>query len=158
MMNHVLQHVSQRLSTLSSTLRFVAYQVLKRSLDAEIYFARSVGVAILAIALLMLFLSGLVPLGSVDAPSNERNPSLYVDAAVKITALYHAAAAFQSYTSYAAFNSASLLLNTFASSSLAAFGLWYIMFGSGGHISRRTGRDKRTSGWPFKNQQANKRS
>lgn len=31
------------------------------------------------------------------------------------------------------------------------------MFGNGGHISKRTGADKRTSGWPFKNSVEKKR-
>jgi hypothetical protein len=32
---------------------------------------------------------------------------------------------------------------------LAAMGTWAILFGGGSHISRRTGKDKRTSGFPF---------
>jgi len=44
------------------------------------------------------------------------------------------------------------------SGSLAAMGLWCVMFGSDpGHISKRTGADKRTSGWPFGNTIAAKR-
>ena len=105
----------------------------------------------------MLFLSGLVPLGSSDTTLDERKPSPYADGMIKITMLYHAAAAFQSYTSYAVYKSASLGLSTFASCTLAAMGLWCIMFGGSGHISRRTGRDKRTSGWPFQNIQADKK-
>lgn len=34
---------------------------------------------------------------------------------------------------------------------MAAVGGWAMMFGGGSHISRRTGADKRTSGFPFKN-------
>ena len=38
---------------------------------------------------------------------------------------------------------------------LAAMGLWCVLFAtSGGKISRRTGADKRTSGFPFKNAEA----
>jgi len=40
---------------------------------------------------------------------------------------------------------------------LAAMGLWCVLFGQGGHVSRRTGADKRTSGWPFGNVEAEKR-
>lgn len=41
---------------------------------------------------------------------------------------------------------------------MAAFGLWNVMFGSDkGHISKRSGADKRTSGFPFKNNEADKR-
>ena len=41
---------------------------------------------------------------------------------------------------------------------LAAMGLWCLLFGnSRGRISRRTGADKRTSGFPFTNVEADKR-
>jgi hypothetical protein len=44
------------------------------------------------------------------------------------------------------------------SSVLAAMGLWCLLFATqDGHISRRTGADKRTSGFPFKNVEADKR-
>jgi hypothetical protein len=33
---------------------------------------------------------------------------------------------------------------------LAAAGTWSLLFADDkGHVSKRTGRDKRTSGWPF---------
>ena len=42
--------------------------------------------------------------------------------------------------------------------SLGAVGLWCILFASsGGKISRKTGADKRTSGFPFSNVEAEKR-
>lgn len=41
---------------------------------------------------------------------------------------------------------------------LASVGLWCLLFASSdGRISRRTGADKRTSGFPFKNEQADKK-
>jgi hypothetical protein len=41
---------------------------------------------------------------------------------------------------------------------LVAVGAWVLMFGSSnGHISRKTGADKRTSGFPFKNKEADKK-
>jgi hypothetical protein len=36
-------------------------------------------------------------------------------------------------------------------------GLWCILFGGSSHISKRTGADKRTSGWPFGNIEADKK-
>lgn len=40
----------------------------------------------------------------------------------------------------------------------AAAGLLLVMFGQGpGRISKRTGADKRTSGFPFKNREAEKK-
>lgn len=43
-------------------------------------------------------------------------------------------------------------------STFAAIGGWVLMFGaSDGRISRKTGADKRVSGFPFKNTEAAKR-
>jgi hypothetical protein len=47
---------------------------------------------------------------------------------------------------------------TAGSTVLAAIALWCILFASSdGRISRKTGADKRTSGFPFKNAEADKR-
>ena len=40
---------------------------------------------------------------------------------------------------------------------MAAMGLWCLMFAEGSRISKRTGADKRTSGWPFKNAEAERK-
>lgn len=43
-------------------------------------------------------------------------------------------------------------------SAFAAIGGWVLMFGSSnGRISRKTGADKRVSGFPFKNVEADKK-
>ena len=126
-------------------------------LDAEIHLTRSVGLAILAIAFLTLFLSGIIPLGSSDSATDKLEVSSpYTGAVINLTMLYHIAAALQSYTAYTRYGSASLCFSTLASCTLSAVGLWCIMFEGGGHVSRRTGRDKRTSGWPFRNKEATK--
>jgi hypothetical protein len=36
-------------------------------------------------------------------------------------------------------------------------GLWVILFWNSSRISKRTGADKRTSGWPFGNSEADKK-
>lgn len=42
---------------------------------------------------------------------------------------------------------------------MAAVGFWVFMFGaSDGRISRKTGADKRMSGFPFKNKEADKKN
>jgi len=47
------------------------------------------------------------------------------------------------------------VLATIASASLASIGLWCMLFAtSSGRISRKTGADKRTSGYPFKNSES----
>jgi len=52
----------------------------------------------------------------------------------------------------------SFLWGVVGSSVLASVGLWCILFaGSEGRISMKTGADKRTSGFPFKNVEADKR-
>ena len=49
-------------------------------------------------------------------------------------------------------------LGTLGSGFLAAVAFWCILFASSdGRISRKTGADKRTSGYPFKNDEADKR-
>lgn len=52
----------------------------------------------------------------------------------------------------------SYLCGVVGSSILASVGLWCILFASSeGRISKKTGADKRTSGFPFKNVEADKR-
>ena len=51
-----------------------------------------------------------------------------------------------------------MALGALTSGSLALIGMWCLMFGTDkGHISKRTGADKRTSGWPFKNEVADQK-
>lgn len=52
----------------------------------------------------------------------------------------------------------SFSLGTIGSGFFFAIALWCILFASSnGRISRKTGADKRTSGFPFKNVEAEKR-
>ncbi|CAK7202752.1 hypothetical protein SEUCBS139899_005479 [Sporothrix eucalyptigena] len=122
-----------------------------------VYFARALGLAQLGLALQTLVLSGLLPLNSVD-DSNTASP--YAWAALFISTLYHGGAAFYSYGCY--YYRMQPTVTAFAvgcigSSILAAFGTWCMLFGGGSRISRRTGADKRTSGFPFTNSTADKR-
>ena len=49
-------------------------------------------------------------------------------------------------------------LGTVGSGFFCAVALWCILFASSdGRISRKTGADKRTSGFPFKNSEADKK-
>jgi hypothetical protein len=76
---------------------------------------------------------------------------------VLISALYHAAAASYSYMRYYATGQLAYLLGCLCASVLATFGLWVLMFAGNRRVSRRTGADKETSGWPFKNVEAEKK-
>ncbi len=72
--------------------------------------------------------------------------------------LYHASVAFYGYARFNSDEQIGYLLGCIGSSTFAMFGLWIILFaGDKGHISKRTGADKRTSGWPFKNAEADKK-
>lgn len=76
---------------------------------------------------------------------------------ILISSCYHFSTAFYSYHRYNTTGTAGYVFGAVGSAFLAAFGLWCLMFGSGGHISKRTGADKRTSGFPFTNHEASKR-
>jgi len=127
----------------------------------EHYFARSLGLSQLALGSLLLILSGALPLNSaVDTPDAPSDPTPSASAAVLVTALYHAAAASYSYSRYhTTGGQMAYLLGCLGGSALAASGLWVLLFAgdSNRRVSRRTGADKSTSGWPFKNAEADKK-
>ncbi|KAI1133553.1 hypothetical protein F5Y10DRAFT_1057 [Nemania abortiva] len=125
--------------------------------DIEYYLARSLGFALLALGLVPVVLTGSVPVGSVlDATQN--TPSPYAAPVVLLTTLHHFASAFHGWARYTATNQAGYLLGFVGSAALAAFGLWCLLFGGEkARISRRTGADKRTSGFPFRNAEAGRR-
>lgn len=75
-----------------------------------------------------------------------------------ITAIFHSAYAFYCYGMWTETGVTSFSLGCFGSGFLAVVALWCILFASSnGKISRKTGADKRTSGFPFKNSEADKR-
>ncbi|KAI6782227.1 uncharacterized protein J7T54_002464 [Emericellopsis cladophorae] len=120
----------------------------------EAYFARSLGFALLALGLIVVLLSGAVPLGSkVDVPQNGLSP--YASAALTITVLHHTAAASYAYSRYAWTGQTGFILGTLGSSFFAALGLYCIMFaGDQAMISRYHKFDQGTSGFPFKNKES----
>jgi hypothetical protein len=72
--------------------------------------------------------------------------------------LYHAAMAFYCYGSWNTSGVTTFVLGAIGSGVLSAVGLWCVMFGSAnGRISKKTGADKRTSGFPFANKEAEKK-
>jgi hypothetical protein len=82
----------------------------------------------------------------------------YAQATLTITFLYHAFHGFYSYTMWTSTGLYTFMLGVMGSSVLASLGLWCILFAnSEGKISKKTGADKRTSGFPFKNVEADKR-
>lgn len=84
--------------------------------------------------------------------------SPYAAATLLITTLHHGSTAFYCWTKYNGTSQTGYLLGFIGSVTLAAFGTWCLLFGGEkARISKRTGADKRTSGWPFPNAEADKR-
>ncbi|KAI1074028.1 hypothetical protein F5B20DRAFT_564988 [Whalleya microplaca] len=124
----------------------------------ENYFARSLGLALATLGLVTVVLTGSLPLTSmVETPTD--SPSPYTTPVLLLTALHHGSAAFYCWARYSGTAQTGYVLGFAGSAALASFGLWCLLFGGadGGHASRRTGADKRTSGFPFRNKEADKR-
>ncbi|KAM0509407.1 hypothetical protein ACHAQF_006568 [Verticillium nonalfalfae] len=121
----------------------------------ETYYARSLGFSLLALGLTVLLLSGALPLAATDASHPEGTASPYADAAVSVSALHHATSAFYCYSRWLHTGQTASVMGCLGSGVFAVFGLWFVMFaGSKGRHSKRTGFDKDTSGFPFKNSEA----
>ncbi|EEP80489.1 conserved hypothetical protein [Uncinocarpus reesii 1704] len=126
----------------------------------EVYFARSLGLSLITLAILNIVLTGSIPLtSSYSISSDEDDPKApYAVPTLMITSAFHAAAAFYAYTWVAWGGTVSHMVGVAASGGLSAVGLWCILFASTrGRISRRTGVDKRMSGFPFDNAEADKK-
>ncbi|KAK1768363.1 hypothetical protein QBC33DRAFT_373812 [Phialemonium atrogriseum] len=121
------------------------------------HLARSLGFSQLTIGVLLVVLTGSLPLTSlVETPSGNITP--FSNAAILVSTLYHGAYAFSTYVQYNSTGQMGYLVGAVGYSIFGSFGLWCLMFGGDkGHISKRTGADKRTSGFPFKNAEADKR-
>ncbi|KLJ08453.1 hypothetical protein EMPG_16139 [Blastomyces silverae] len=132
----------------------------------EIYFARCFGLSLLAIAAITIVLTGSIPISSSAASSasysistEEDDPKApYAVPTILMSSIFHASSAFYTYAWYHTTGQASFALAMVVYGGLASVGLWCLLFASsGGRISRRTGADKRTSGFPFKNEEADKK-
>jgi len=130
----------------------------------EVYFSRSLGFSLITIGVLSLLLTGSIPLssrlteasGTTTEPSDPKAP--YAVPTLTVSLFFHSAVAFYTYAMWTQTGITSFALGTTFSTLLASIGLWVILFGSSsGRISRKTGADKRTSGFPFKNAEAAKR-
>jgi hypothetical protein len=106
---------------------------------------------------LVVLLSGSVPLtSSLNATADEEDPNApYAVPTLTISFLYHAIMGFYSYANYSTTGQSAFALGAIGSGGLASVGLWCLLFrSSSGHISKKTGADKRTSGFPFGNKEA----
>lgn len=124
------------------------------------YTTRSLSVSLLLIAFLALLHTG--QLRNFSSPSNQETSLDHTPYAVPTvygTMLFHAVYGGMMYTySYSAHLSGGwLMVGALAHLLLAAGGMLLVMFGQGpARISKRTGRDKSTSSFPFKNESARK--
>ncbi|KUJ07944.1 uncharacterized protein LY89DRAFT_344733 [Mollisia scopiformis] len=129
----------------------------------EEYFARSLGITMLALGVMVVLLTGSVPLTSSFSETTDSGVSTdlsdpkapYAVPTLTISFFYHAAMAIFCYARYNTSGQTTFILGALGSGGLAAIGLWCILFASSsGRISRKTGADKRTSGFPFQNKES----
>ncbi|MCJ1382131.1 hypothetical protein MMC17_005243 [Xylographa soralifera] len=112
--------------------------------SVEVYLARALGFSLLALTILTVLLTGRVSFSSTFADNVSVDESNSKSLFTIPTYLYTGLSAFA--------------LDVAIYGGLAAMGLWCLLFASSsGKISRRTGSDKRTSGFPFTNVEADKR-
>ena len=136
----------------------------RRITDLETYLCRSLGLALLALALLSSLLTGALPLSTTasedldvddDTVTTSKDPYSYPT--LIITTTYHAITSFYLYTQLTYNTNFAFSCGLAGSFTLFCLGLWVVLFGSEkGRISKRTGADKRTSNFPFSNRESAK--
>ena len=91
--------------------------------------------------------------GVTTSASDPKAP--YALPTMTVTSAFHAASAFYMYTMWTEVGTFAFGLGVLGSGFFSLVALWCILFASSdGRISRKTGADKRTSGFPFKNKEA----
>lgn len=79
----------------------------------------------------------------------------YAVPTLTISFIYHSASAFFCHARYTTSGRISFALGALGSVACACVGLWCLLFArSSGRISKKTGADKRTSGFPFGNKES----
>jgi len=106
------------------------------------------------IILLTTRLSNILVAIAAPAGSEVSDPKApYAIPTLIISMLYHSTVSMYCYGCYYSIDGTSMhMMGCLGSAALAALALWIVLFGTGdGRISKRTGADKRTSGFPFGN-------
>ncbi len=129
--------------------------------ELEIYLSRALALTLTAFGCMTVLLTGSIPLtSSLAATTSESDPKApYTVPVLSISMAYHAAAAFLCYSAFTKGSSKAFALAALVSGILAATALWTLLFATvNGRISRKTliTDDHRTSGFPFKNVEADK--
>jgi len=135
---------------------------VREATTLEVYFSRTLGFTLITLGILTVLLTGSVPLSSrlsEGATTSAADPKApYALPTLTITSIFHAIYAFYTYAMWTQTGVLSFSLGTLGSGFLASVAMWCILFASSdGRISRKTGADKRTSGYPFKNREAEKK-
>ncbi|RAH47458.1 uncharacterized protein BO66DRAFT_434095 [Aspergillus aculeatinus CBS 121060] len=128
----------------------------------ETYFSRCLGFSLLLIAVLTVMLTGSVPLTtSIAQPvtTDDSDPKApYAVPTMMVTTVFHGASAGYAYIWWVATGQIAYGVGMIGYAAIAFVGVWCALFASsGGKINRKTGVDKRSSGFPFANQEADKR-
>lgn len=107
-------------------------------------------------------LTGSIPLSttlSEPVSTEDSDPKApYAVPTLIVTSTFHAASAFYAYTWYVSTDLVGFAVGMVGYFIVAAVGLWCALFASShGKISRRSGADKRTTGFPFGNREAERK-
>lgn len=151
--------------------------------DLESYLCRTLGLTFLALAASNLIFTGVIPIGpqapaasstsSSSRSSKERNSSSGEDsgspprktgqatsnelgkATATVAVAFQAVTAFYLYTQLMGGWNFAFTTGMVGNAALFCFGTWTLLFGQdAGRVSKTTGADKRTSGFPFGNSEA----
>lgn len=136
--------------------------VLLHLLAIEIYLSRCAGFGLLTLAILTILLTGSIPLTTtIQEPvtAEENDPKApYAVPTLLVTTIFHGISGFYTYMWYTTSGQTAFALGMAGYAFVGAIGIWCLLFASeNGKISRKTGADKRTSGFPFQNKEADKR-
>ena len=133
----------------------------RRTTDLETYLCRSLALALLVLAILLLLLTDVVPLttnANTDAPPEipgEVRHNAFAKPTLIVTTTYHALTSFYLYTQLTYTWNFAFTAGMLGSSALFCLGAWTILFaGEKGRTSKTTGADKRTSNYPFENKES----
>jgi|SRR5271156_5504959 len=107
-------------------------------------------------AITALFFTGSIPLSSYIGErisDDDRTP--YAVPIISVTAAFHSVNLVYTYVSWVNTGQVGYVMGATGYGFMAAMGLWCLIFGTEpGRLSKRTGADKRTTGFPFKNSAA----
>lgn len=111
------------------------------------------------IASIALFFTGTIPISSsiTEPVSLEDNDpkAPYAVPIVRITTFFHSFSMVYCYMRYVNYAQTGYMLGAVGYGVLASVGIWCVVFGTTeARRSKRTGKDKRMSGFPFSNSQA----